>query len=114
MPRLQGEAVFWDDYYTSYIKTYIERDVRQLASIRDERAFFNFVVACAARTGQLLNVSDLANAVGIDAKTAKGWLSILQASGIVHIMQPFWTNVEKRLAKTPPSCTSWIQGWHVT
>ena len=101
MPRLQDEAVFWDDYYTSYIKTYIEQDVRQLASIRDERAFFNFVVACAARTGQLLNVSDLAGAVGIDAKTAKGWLSILQASGIVYIMQPFWTNVEKRLAKTP-------------
>ena len=101
MPRLQDEGVDWSDYYTSYIKSYLERDVRQIANLKDERIFFNFVVACAARTGQLLNMSDIARTVDIDAKTAKGWLSILQASGIVYVMRPFWANVEKRLAKTP-------------
>lgn len=101
MPRLQDTVVDWNDYYTSYIKTYIERDVRGLAGVRDERAFFNFVVACAARTGQLLNVSDMASSVGVDVKTARGWLSVLQASGVIYVMQPFWANMEKRLAKTP-------------
>jgi hypothetical protein len=101
MPRLQDDAVDWRDYYASYVKSYLERDVRQLVNLRDERSFYNFMVACAARTGQLLNVADIAETVGVDAKTAQGWLSVLQASGIVHILQPFWTNANKRLAKTP-------------
>ena len=101
MPRLQDEDVDWYDFYASYVRTYLERDVRQLINLKDERTFYNFMIACAARTGQLLNVSDIAETVGVDAKTAQGWLSALQASGIVYVMQPFWTNANKRLAKTP-------------
>lgn len=101
MPRLQDEDIDWYDFYASYVRSYLERDVRQLINLKDERTFYNFMIACAARTGQLLNVSDIAETVGVDAKTAQGWLSALQASGIVYIMQPFWTNTNKRLAKTP-------------
>ncbi len=101
MPELQRGEVDWYDYYASYIRSYLERDVRQLINIKDERKFFNFMIAIAARTGQLLNVSDISSSVGVDAKTIQGWISILQASGIIYVMQPFWANIEKRLAKTP-------------
>lgn len=101
MPRLQDADVDWHAYYTSYIRSYLERDVRQLVNLKDERAFYNFMIAVAARTGQLLNASDIANAVGVDVKTIQGWISVLQASGIIHVMHPFWSNVGKRLAKTP-------------
>lgn len=101
MPRLQDADVDWYDFYASYVRSYLERDVRQIVNIKDERNFYNFMVACAARTGQLLNVSDIAETVGVDAKTVQGWLSALQASGIIYIMQPFWANANKRLAKTP-------------
>lgn len=101
MPRLQQENADWYDYYTSYIKTYLERDVRQLLNLKDERKFYNFMIACAARTGQLLNATDIANTVDVDVKTVQGWISVLQASGIIHMMQPFWANTTKRLAKTP-------------
>ena len=101
MPRLRDASVDWYDFYASYVKSYLERDVRQLINLRNERTFYGFMIACAARTGQLLNLSDIANTVDIDVKTAQGWLSILQASGIVYVMQPFWANSGKRLAKTP-------------
>lgn len=101
MPRLQSPEVDWYDYYASYTKSYLERDVRQLINLKDERKFHSFMIAAAARTGQLLNATDIANTVDVDAKTVQGWLSVLEASGIVHIMQPFWANTNKRLAKTP-------------
>ncbi|MGN0037579.1 MAG: ATP-binding protein [Coriobacteriales bacterium] len=101
MPRLQVQEVDWYGYYASYTKSYLERDVRQLISLKDERKFHNFMIAVAARTGQLLNASDIANTVDVDIKTVQGWLSVLEASGIIYIMQPFWANTNKRLAKTP-------------
>lgn len=101
MPRLQSPEVDWYDYYASFTKSYLERDVRQLINLKDERKFHSFMIAAAARTGQLLNATDIANTVDVDAKTVQGWLSVLEASGIVHIMQPFWANASKRLAKTP-------------
>ncbi len=101
MPRLLQPEVDWRDYYSSYVRSYLERDVRQLINVRDELTFYNFMVACAARTGQLLNLSDIADTVGASPKAVRGWLSVLQASGIVRIVQPFWTNAEKRLVKTP-------------
>ena len=101
MPRLQEESVDWHDYYSSYIRSYLERDVRQLVNVRNERDFYRFMVAAAARTGQLLNASDIASTVGVDVKTVQEWLSVLRAGGIVHILQPFWANENKRLAKTP-------------
>lgn len=101
MPRLQSPKVDWYDYYASYTKSYLERDVRQLINLKDERKFHSFMIAAAARTGQLLNATDIADTIDIDVKTVQGWLSVLEASGIVHIMQPFWANASKRLAKTP-------------
>jgi predicted AAA+ superfamily ATPase len=88
-------------YYGTYVNTYIERDVRALTQVGDERAFFNFMVATAARTGQMLNLSDVARDVEISVPTAKRWLSVLQTSNIVYLLQPWHTNVTKRVVKTP-------------
>lgn len=101
MPRLQDENVDWYSFYSSYTRTYLERDVRQIMNVRDQRTFHNFMVAAAARTGQLLNLSDIADSIDVDVKTIRGWLSVLETSGIVRILQPFWANSTKRLAKTP-------------
>ncbi len=90
-----------DVFKRSYIQTYIERDVRALARVGDVLAFQHFVRAAAARTAQLVNYADLARDADIDQKTAKSWLGILEASGLVHILQPYHTNVTKRLVKTP-------------
>ncbi len=101
MPELQDPAVDWDPFYSDYVSTYLERDVRDLVNVKDEAGFYSFMVACAARTGQLFNASEVAAAVGIDHKTAKSWLSVLQASNIVRVIEPFWPNVDKRLTKMP-------------
>lgn len=71
--------------------------MRDLINLRSEQKFFNFMVAAAARTGQLFNASDIANAIDVDYKTVQSWVSILQASGIVRLLQPFWPNIGKSL-----------------
>jgi predicted AAA+ superfamily ATPase len=91
----------WSLFYSSYIKTYLERDVRQLANIGDEVAFYNFLKAAAARTGQELNMSEMAGDIGVTVNTIKSWLSVLKASGIVHLLQPYHQNVTKRIVKRP-------------
>lgn len=101
MPQLCATDIPWDRFWTGYIQTYLERDVRDLINLKNERKFFEFMVAAAARTGQLFNASDIANAIDVDYKTVQSWVSILQASGIVRILYPFWPNVGKRLTKTP-------------
>ena len=101
MPRLMDASVSWDAFYTGYVRTYLERDVRDLIRVKDEESFYRFLVACAARTGGLVNRSDLARDAGVDAKTAQGWLSVLRASGVVRLLRPLWSNAIKRLAKTP-------------
>ena len=101
MPELQDSNIDWDLFYTDYVAAYLERDVRELVSVKNEAKFYSFMVACAARTGQLLNASDIANAVDVDHKTVKAWLSVLQASNIVRVIEPFWPNIDKRLTKTP-------------
>ncbi len=118
MPRLQGEDVDWYSFYNSYVRTYLERDVRQIVNVRDERKFHSFMIAAAARTGQLLNMTDIANAVDVDVKTVQGWLSVLEASGIVRILRPFWANTTKRLSKTPKlyfmdtGLACYLTGWN--
>jgi len=92
---------FRDIFFKSYVQTYIERDVKGILSISDELTFYKFLRAAAARTGQLLNYSELARDVGIDQKTAKAWLSILAASGLVYLLPPYHNNVTKRIIKTP-------------
>jgi hypothetical protein len=89
------------DWFSSYVATYIERDVRQLLHLRDLSAFQRFVKMCAARTGQLLNLSSLANDCGITHNTAGAWVSILEASYIIHLLRPHSRNFNKRLVKTP-------------
>ena len=101
MPELQDPNIDWDLFYTDCVATYLERDVRELVSVKNEAKFYSFMVACAARTGQLLNASDIANTVDVDHKTVKAWLSVLQASNIVRVIEPFWPNIDKRLTKTP-------------
>ena len=88
-------------FYSSYVQTYLQRDVRDLARVGDESAFMNFIRATAARTGQLLNMADLSRDADIDPKTAKSWLSILQTSGLIYLLEPYHTNLTKRLVKTP-------------
>ena len=101
MPQLQDPDIDWDSYYSDYVAAYLERDVRDLVNVKDETKFYRFMVACAARTGQLLNTTDIGNAVDVDHKTVKSWNSVLQASNIIRIVEPFWPNVGKRLTKTP-------------
>lgn len=90
-----------DLFYSSYVQTYLQRDVRDLARVGDEMAFLRFLRAAAARTGQLLNLSDMARDVDISPNTAKSWLSVLQASGMIYLLEPYHSNVTKRLVKAP-------------
>ena len=101
-PRLieQG-AKTRDLFYRSYIQTYIQRDVQDVLKVSDQLAFNRFLAAVAARTGQLLNYANLARDVDIDNKTAKAWLSVLETSGLVFLLQPYHTNLTKRMVKTP-------------
>ena len=88
-------------FYDSYIRTYIERDVRALAQVGDELQFMRFVTVAASRTGQMVNYRDMARDVQISEPTAKKWLSVLVTSGLVYLLPPFSVNVEKRMVKTP-------------
>jgi uncharacterized protein len=88
-------------WYDNYVNTYLERDVRQLINVRDLSSFQRFIRMCAARSGQLLNLSSLANDCGITHNTAKAWISVLEASYIVHLLQPHHKNFNKRLVKSP-------------
>ncbi len=90
-----------DLFYSSYIQTYLQRDVRDLARVRDEGAFLKFLRAAAARTSQVLNLSDLARDVGVSSVTAKHWLSILETSGIIYLLEPYHVNINKRMVKSP-------------
>ncbi|MCX7342939.1 MAG: ATP-binding protein [Proteobacteria bacterium] len=90
-----------DIFYNSYIQTYIQRDVRALTRVGDEMAFTRFLKAAAARTAQLINYADLARDVDVDQKTIKAWISILETSGLVYLLQPYHNNVTSRMIKTP-------------
>ncbi len=102
MPELYENPDFdWQMYYAAYLRTYIERDVRDISEIGDTVKFSKFMVATAAMTGSLLNLSSLARDVGINIHTAERWLSILVASNIVYLLQPYSNNITKRAIKTP-------------
>jgi len=91
----------WEIYYSDYLKTYIERDVRDLARVGDELQFLQFIRVLAARIGNILNLNDVAKEVQISHPTARHWLSILQTSGIVHLLPPYHNNFGKRVIKSP-------------
>jgi len=100
-PPVHDRPVDPSRWYADYIATYVERDVRQMSAIHDLSSFRRFVKMCAARTAQLLNLHALANDCGISHPTARAWLSILEASYIVFLLQPHHRNFGKRLVKTP-------------
>lgn len=88
-------------FYSSYVATYLERDVRLALRVGSLRDFERFVRACALRSGQLLNLTDLARDVGIAGSTARDWLSVLEASNQVMLLEPYFNNLTRRLIKTP-------------
>lgn len=101
-PRVITEPdISTDLFYSSYIQTYIQRDIKEIIKISSEKTFYNFIRVIAARTSQLLNYADIARDVGIDQKTAKAWLSALEASGLVYLLPPYHNNLTSRLIKTP-------------
>lgn len=98
---IAGSVKDRDVFYSSYLQTYLQRDVKDLSQIGNEAAFVRFLKACAARTAQQLNLSELARDADISVNTAKSWLSILQASYQVFLLPPYHVNVTKRLVKAP-------------
>ena len=100
-PALFDREVSPPDWFANYVASYLERDVRQLLAIRDLATFQRFVRMCAARSGQMLNLSALGADCGISAVTAREWLSVLEASYLVMRLQPYHRNFGKRLVKTP-------------
>ena len=88
-------------FYPSYVKTYLERDVRDLLRIKDQMQFMKFMKLCASRVGSIFNASDIGAQLGIDNKTVSNWLSVLQASYLVTLLPPYYENISKRLVKSP-------------
>lgn len=88
-------------FYPSYVKTYLEKDVRDLLNVQNQMQFLRFIKLCAARIGSLFNASELAAEVGVDSKTITRWLSVLQASYLVTLLPPYYENISKRLVKSP-------------
>lgn len=91
----------WMNYYGSYVKTYIERDVRNIINIKDLDDFSNFLISIAARTGSLLNYNKVAEEINKDVKTVKSWTKILETTGLICLLESFGNNAIKRMVKTP-------------
>ncbi|MBQ9359454.1 MAG: ATP-binding protein [Lachnospiraceae bacterium] len=100
-PAIYNRSLSPDEYFPSYIRTYIERDVRLIKNITDADGFTRFVRLLAARSGQTINHTDLSNACGISVPTVRAWLSVLRQSFIVFELMPYYRNYSKRLVKTP-------------
>ncbi len=100
-PRIWDKQLNPTQVLGDYFETYVERDLRQLITIKDLNLFQRFIKLCAGRTGQLLNVSSLANDAGISHTTAGNWLSLLEESYIIFLLQPYYRNISKRLVKSP-------------
>ena len=115
-PPLYDRELDPDDWFASYVSTYIERDIRSIKKVHDLRLFQQFIKMCATRTGQLLNLTSLANDCGITHNTAQSWLSILETSYILFFLQPYYANLGKRLTKSPKlyfydtGLASWLLG----
>lgn len=106
-----------DLFWSSYVQTYLQRDVRALSKAGDEMSFLRFLRVAASRTGQLLNIADLARDADVSPNAAKARMSILQASGIVYLLEPYHSNLTKRLVKAPKlyfldtGLCSYLTGW---
>jgi predicted AAA+ superfamily ATPase len=108
----------WADYYSSYFQTYIEKDIKDVLQIHDEAAFVKFVRAVASLTGETLNYTTFAEICGKDTKTVKAWLSVLESSGLVYLLEPYYNNFNKRMIKAPKlyfldtGLACWLLGWN--
>lgn len=101
MPKLIATGMDRERFYVDYINTYLERDIKELSLVGKLGEFYDFLVFMAARTSMELKYSEIANAIGISAPTAKEWVSILERSGIIYILRPYYSNITNRLVKTP-------------
>ena len=100
-PALADENVDWQTFFSSYVQTYLDRDINELANVKNKLKFTQFLTAMAARTGQLLNYAAVAEQIEMPAATVKEWISILAASGIIYILQPYSNSSLNRAIKTP-------------
>lgn len=100
-PGIYNDKILPSDFYSAYLETYIQRDVRQIQNIRNLSIFTSFIKLCAGRTGQILDYSSLASDAGVSVNTVKDWISVLEASYIILLLQPFYKNFSKRLIKSP-------------
>lgn len=101
MPKVNTTNIDREKYYSDYINTYIERDIRELEQVGKLNEFYDFLVYMASRTAQELHYDDIAKSIGISAPTAKAWVSILERSGIIFILRPYYNKITDRLVKTP-------------
>lgn len=99
-PELYDVERDWQDYYSSYVNTYLERDINELIA-SDSITFMKFLTAIAARTGEILNYSNIAGDVGVSEPTIKNWISILERTGIIYLLQPYSANALKRMIRSP-------------
>lgn len=100
-PRLYDIDIPVSTYFSSYMRTYLQRDISDYLDVRNVSTFRKFIQMCALRVGSLLNLTSLANSCEISFKTAQSWISMLEASGIIFLLRPFTENLSKRLVKTP-------------
>lgn len=100
-PRIHDKHLDSYKWYENYVLTYVERDVRSLLNVRNLRTFENFLKMCASQSGQLINYTTFANALGVSLSTIKEWISVLEASGLIYILPPYFENFSKRIVKTP-------------
>ena len=100
-PRIYDRKIEPQNFYPSYLQTYIERDIRTLKSIENLNTFTRFLGLCAGRIGQILNISSIANDAGISVNTARAWLSLLETSFVIYLLKPYYNNFNKRLIKAP-------------
>lgn len=120
-PKMHGaDDDMWQLFYDAYVQTYIERDIRELGNVGRELDFLKFMQALAARTGQMLNYSDIARDMGLSAPTVKSWVSMLQTSGLIFILQPYHNNINNRVTKTPKlyfmdtGLACYLTGWNTS
>lgn len=100
-PRIYNKNLDPTQTYRDYVKTYIERDLRQMINLKDLLTFQRFIKLCASRTGRELNMHSLANDIGVSSHTIKHWLSILQASFLIILLPPYFENFGKQIVKSP-------------
>jgi len=116
--EVESDLHDWADFHSSYFQSYIEKDIKDVLNIQDESAFIKFVRATASLTGEMLNLTTLAEFCGKDVKTVKSWLSVMESSGLVFLLEPYYNNQNKRMIKTPKlyfldtGLACWLLGWN--